>query len=272
MSSDRSVLVCGIGETASAVARRLHAEGYVVALYRATAPLMLRRRMSFADAWHDGYAHLDGVEAQRADVNAEFQLALQTRQFIPLLRGRYSDALERWPWDVVVAAHEDREPATLIAPDDAQLTIGLGAGFHPSRDCRLVVETEGPDPGAIRREGDAAAQKRLRRATPEHHNVPAPTAGLFRADVSIGAAVRPGATLGFVGDAPVLAPIAGRVLGILRKEQAVIEGAPVAELASSLATPVAGISFANRLVSRGVSFAIEMELEGFEPFSFEDWF
>ncbi len=270
MSGDRSILVCGIGETASAVARCLHAEGYVVALYRATAPLMLRRRMNLSDAWHDGSASLDGVEARRADVNAEFQLALRTRKFIPLLRGRYSDALARWPWDAIVAAREDREPATL-SPDDAELTIGLGAGFRADRDCHLVVETEGPDPGAIRRKGEAT-EKLTRRATDAPHLVPAPASGLFRADLSIGAAVQPGATLGFMGDTPVLSPIAGRVLGILRKEQAVVEGAPVAELAPSHATPVAGISFANRLVSRGVSFAIEMELEGFEPFSFEDWF
>jgi xanthine dehydrogenase accessory factor len=271
MSNDRSILVCGIGETASAVARRLFAEGYAVSLYRATAPFMLRRRMSFADAWYDGYALLDGVEARRADVNAEFQLGLRTREFIPLLRGRYSDALERWPWDVVVAVHEDKEPVTLASPDDAELTIGLGAGFLPGRDCALVVETEGPDPGGIRRKG-AATQNRGRPAAPEHRDVLAPAAGLFRADVSIGAAVQPGATLGLVGDVPVLAPMAGRVLGIARKEQAVIEGEPVAELSSSHATPVAGIGFANQLISRGVSFAIEMELEGFEPFSFEDWF
>ncbi|MGJ0508384.1 MAG: hypothetical protein ACR652_14935 [Methylocystis sp.] len=269
MSTDKSILVCGIGETASAVARRLHVDGYAVGLYRATAPLLLRRRMSFADAWHDGYALLEGVEARRADVNAEFQLGLRTRAFIPLLRGRYADALERWPWDVIVAAQEDREPAPLTTPDDAELTIGLGPSFCPGVDCHLVIETDGPDPGAVHRKA-AAPQRRAREAECAH--VFAPVSGLFRAEVSIGASVEAGGTLGYVGDAPVLAPISGRVGGIARREQAVVEGAPVAEIAHARSTQVSGISFANQLVSRGVSFAIEMELEGFEPFSFQDWF
>jgi len=63
MSKDKCVLVCGIGEAASAAARRLFGEGYAVALYRATPPRLLRRRMSFADAWFDAQAQLDGVEA-----------------------------------------------------------------------------------------------------------------------------------------------------------------------------------------------------------------
>lgn len=274
MSSDKSVLICGIGETASAVARKLFAEGYAVSLYRATAPLALRRRMSFADAWYDGYALLDGVEVRRADVNAEFQLGLQTREFIPLLRGRYADALERWPWDVIIAAQEDKEPAALASSDDAELTIGLGRGFHPGVECDLVVETDGPDPGAIWRVGRAPPSGRARPATgaPQNCEVMAPAAGLFRADASIGASVQPDTTLGYIGDIPVIAPVAGRIQGIVRKEQAVVEGVPIADISLSPAAQVAGISFVNQLVSRGVSFAIEMELEGFEPFSFEDWF
>jgi xanthine dehydrogenase accessory factor len=74
MSKDKSILICGIGEAASAVARRLYAEGYLVCLYRSEAPSVLRRRMTFADAWYDGYALLDGVEARRADIMAEFQI------------------------------------------------------------------------------------------------------------------------------------------------------------------------------------------------------
>jgi len=271
MSNDKSILICGIGETASAVARRLFVDGYAVCLYRATAPLLLRRRMSFADAWHDGYALLEGIEARRADVNAEFQLGLRTRAFIPLLRGRYTESLERWPWDVIVAAHEDREPASLTSPDDAELTIGLGPSFRPGIECDFTIDTDGPDPGAIFRKG-TLPQRRTRETGSEGQHVHAPVSGLFRAEVSIGAAVQAGATLGFIGDTPVLSPISGRLLGIARREQAVVEGALVAEIAHAHSTQVSGVSPANQLVARGVSFAIEMELEGFEPFSFEDWF
>jgi xanthine dehydrogenase accessory factor len=272
MAGDLSVLVCGIDETASAVARRLFAEGYAVCLYRATAPQTLRRRMCFADAWYDGYALLDGVEARRADVHAEFQLGLQTREFIPLLRGRYGEALERWPWDVIIAAREDKEPLTLDSPKDADLTIGLGADYEPGADCDIAIDTDGPDPGAIRRIGAPTPLARISRHAPVSQNVPAPAPGLFRAAVSIGTAVEAGAPIGRVDDIPVLAPVSGRMIGVARKEQAVLEGAPVAEISLSPGAPVAGVGFVNQLVSRGVSFAIEMESEGFEPFSFEDWF
>ncbi len=273
MSKDKSVLVCGIGDEASATARGLFAEGYGVALYRATAPFMLRRRMSFADAWYDGNALLDGVEARRADVNAEFLLGLRTREFIPLLRGRLSDAIENWPWDVVVATYEDREPGPTSLSSLADFTIGLGPGFTAGEDCDLVIETKGLDPGAIMRKGDQRKSSRARLA--DHASagslIPSPAAGLFRANVSIGVQVEVGALLGYVDDTIVASPVAGRILGVARKEQAVIEGAPIVEIVSSPTERVSGVSERNKLIARGVAFAIEMEMEGVKPFSFEDW-
>jgi hypothetical protein len=35
--------------------------------------------MCFGDARYDGYAHLDRIEARRADVRSEFLLELRTR-------------------------------------------------------------------------------------------------------------------------------------------------------------------------------------------------
>ena len=83
--------------------------------------------------------------------------------------------------------------------------------------------------------------------------------------------VEAGEPVGFVGDTPVLAPAGGRLRGVARREEAVTEGAPLAEIAFSRTTQVAGVSERNQLVSRGVAFAIEMESEGWEPFSFEKW-
>ena len=272
MTKDKSVLVCGIGETASAVARRLFLEGYAVALHRAAPPRMLRRGMCFADAWFDMRALLDGVEARRADVAAEFLLGLQSRNFIPLLRARLWDVIERWPWDVIVAAREEGEPTAPSLRDLAELSIGLGEGFVAGEDCDLVVETDGPDPGTILRPGEA---RRKRRATsgsaPGHCEALAPRPGLFRAETRIGAMVQAGETLGFVLDTPVLAPVAGRVKGMARREQAVGKGAPIVEIALSRKASVVGVGEAAQAASRGAAFAVEMELEGWKPMSFENW-
>ncbi len=136
MSEETCILVCGVGETASAVARRLFAEDRAVAIHQATPPRTLRRKMAFSDAWFDGAASLDGVEARRADLSSEFLLGLRARQFIPLLTQRFADVVERWPWDVIVTARgEDGSPGDYLA-DLADLTIGLGAGFRRGRRLR----------------------------------------------------------------------------------------------------------------------------------------
>jgi len=272
MSNDTSVLVWGIGEAASATARALFSEGYDVALYRSTAPLLLRRRMSFADAWYDGYAQLDCVEARRADVNVEFTLGFQTREFIPLLRGQLDDVLERWPWDVIVVAKEDREPLPAGLRGLAELTIGLGRDFSSGVDCHLAIEIEGSDPGAVIGEGEARRKRTsLETGDPQHALVRAPAAGLFTTQAPIGASIEAGTAIGSIGDIRIAAPTAGRIKGLARREQAVIEGTPVAEIAIDPTAQVAGVSNHNQLVARGVSFTIEMENAGIEPFSFENW-
>ncbi|ARN80039.1 hypothetical protein [Methylocystis bryophila] len=273
MSKDKSVLVCGVGETASAAARRIFLEGYAVALFRTTAPRVLRRRMTFSDAWYDSFAQLEGVETRRADVSGEFLLGLQTRSFIPLLRQRWQDVMGFWPWDVIVAVEEDAEPRPTALRDLAELTIGMGPNFKAGLDCDLVVETEGPDPGAILRPGESArAPDSGRKGEPEDSVLAlAPRNGLFRASVSIGMTIEAGEAFGFVDDTPALAPAGGRVRGLARKEAAVAQGEPLADIAFSPSTRVAGVSERNQLISRGVAFAIEMESEGWKPFSFENW-
>jgi len=273
MSTQKSVLVCGIDETASAVARRLFGEGYAVALYRAAAPRVLRRRMSFADAWYDTYALLDGVEARRADVSAEFLLGLQTREFIPLLRCRFSDVFERWPWDVVVAAKEDDEPGPVSFRSLAELTIGLGESFSAGVDCDLVIETEGPDPGAILRAGEPPRPARPTAANgaPGHVRVVAPRQGLFHPRAPIGSVIETGEVLGLLGDASLVAPVAGRISGVARQGEAVKDGTAIAEIALSRSARVAGITERNKLVARGTAFALEMDSEGVTPFSLEGW-
>jgi len=95
-----------IGETASAVARRLFAKN--------ARSLFTRRRRenasaqnAFSDAWFDGAAALEGVEARRADFSSEFLLGLERVNSFLFLTQRFTDVAERWPWDVIVAAHAE---------------------------------------------------------------------------------------------------------------------------------------------------------------------
>ena len=273
MSEETCVLVCGIGETASAVARRLFAEERAVAIHQATPPRTLRRRMAFSDAWFDGDAALEGVEARRADFSSEFLLGLRARQFIPVLTQRFTDVAERWPWDVIVAAHAEDDSPSEFVKSHADHTIGLGGDFIAGVDCDIVVETQGPDPGAIVRSGRAPL-RRQRMSDDGFANrcdVFAPSSGLFQAMKIIGAFVEAGEPLGGIGENAVLAPVSGRIRGLVRKGQAVVTASAIAEIVTSNTARIAGVSERNQSISRGVAFAVETEVSGWAPAAYEDW-
>ncbi len=273
MSEETCVLVRGIGEIASAVARRLFVEERTVAIQQATPPRTVRRRMAFSDAWFDGAATLDGVEARRADLGSEFLLGLRTRQFIPVLTQRFSDVVGRWPWDVIVAAPDANESFSDYLKSQANFTIGLGASFIAGVDCDLVIETEGPDPGALLRDGAPPPRRPVQgeAADGEPVGVRALTSGLFQTTKIIGALVDAGEPLGSVAGRVVPAPVSGRICGLIRKRQAVIGGELIGEIATSSAAPAAGVSYRNNLIARAVAFAVEMEVHGYTPVSYEQW-
>lgn len=83
----------------------------------------------------------------------------------------------------------------------------------------------------------------------------------------IGTAVEAGALLGFIGDMPVPAPVAGKLRGLVRPGVDVTAGATIAEIA---AVPHCLRAVKrNQLIARSVAFAIEMEIGGWTPVPFE---
>jgi xanthine dehydrogenase accessory factor len=267
MNEEKSVLVCGIGETASAVARMLYKEGCPTAIHQESPPGDLRRRMCFADAWFDGSSTLDGVEARRVKTAADFIAGLRSREFIPILSQPIEDVSGRWPWDVLVDARLDETPRQLIGLAD--VSIGLGRGFEPGVDCDLAIETDEPDPGALVRAG--AVPVRRTATDLDGEILRSECAGVFLTKATIGAVVASGEILGSVAGEFVRAPISGRIGGLARHGIAVTRGAELVEIVGSNARPVVGVTRRNHLISRGVAFAIEMECSGWEPVSFEDW-
>lgn len=265
---DISILVCGIGEMASSIARRLFAEGYAVAIHQETPPRTLWRSMAFADAWFDGRAELDGFEARCVEKKMEFLYGLRGRSFIPVLRRPFADVVEMWSWDVVVAAADSSLKPQLLK-NQADITIGLGPAFTAGDDCDMVMEVDGPNPGEIIKSG-RAPERRPRGMTADFADgcpVLTPVAGRFGSAAIIGTAVEAGALLGFIGDMPVPAPVAGKLRGLVRPGVDVAAGATIAEIA---AVPHCLRAVKrNQLVARSVAFAIEMEIGGWTPVPFE---
>jgi xanthine dehydrogenase accessory factor len=268
--SDRHscVLILGIGETASAIARELFLADHIVAMHQAAPPPDLCRKMTFSDAWFDGSSVLEGVEARRADLVAEFMLGLRSRMFIPVLTHPLPQILERWPWEAVVDAEMSPRREPFSVKNLAGLTIGVAPGSVPGETCDLAVDAYGKDPGAIRRSGDGPGPRP--EAEPgASEPVRATAAGIFSMIKDIGNVVEAGEAFGSIDGVPALAPYAGRIRGIIKHGRAVAIGTPLADIAASTAAQVAGMTARNRLVARGVAFAIEMQAEGWAPFSWD---
>jgi xanthine dehydrogenase accessory factor len=92
-----SVLVRGVGEIASAVARHLIFVGFSVALHQMEPPAVIRRRMAFADAWFDGQATLDGVEARRARRSRDRTVDIVVSTAVSTLARSFVTGLRRMP-------------------------------------------------------------------------------------------------------------------------------------------------------------------------------
>lgn len=258
MADKSGIIIFGLDELASAVARMLLLSGHAVAMHAAVPPEVLRRKMAFSDAWYDGAAMLQGVQARRVTNDAQLLAGLQSSMYIPVLTQPSFEAIGRWPWDVVIDARGAPEVAGTMGLD-AELSIVLGQGAIAGRDCDLVIETGGMDPGAVVRNGSANCD---RGRDDFERVVSASAAGLFHAEATIGDIVCAGDVLGYVGSAPIAASASGRLRGLSRTGRSVWAGDVVAEITADTSAPVNAIGHTHKLIARSVVFTIEMEQQG----------
>jgi xanthine dehydrogenase accessory factor len=206
-----------------------------------------------------------------ADLSSDFLIGLGNRMFIPVLTHPLAEVVERWPWDVIVYAQEPGERCRERIKSYAELTIALGPGPVAGADCDLVIETFGPDVGAIIRSGAARAPSRSERdkSLEDSHPAAALETGIFTTGRMIGETVTANEPLGVIGVTEVVSPVAGRIRGLQRTGRAVVAGAVVTDIASKMTTQVSGSGKTDQLIARGAAFAIEMEFAGWTPVSFD---
>jgi xanthine dehydrogenase accessory factor len=260
MGDKSCVVIYGLDELASAVGRMLLLAGHAVAMHAASPPVVLRRRMAFSDAWYDGVATLEGVEARRADRDADLVTGLRSSMFIPVLTHPSFEAVGRWPWDVIIDARGALDSGRM--GNDAELCVVLGPGASAGTDCDVVIETGGMDPGAVVRSGRAICD---RTEEPIENPVAAVKDGIFHAESAIGDVVAAGNVLGFIGSVPIPAASSGRLRGLARSWQAVRGGEVIAEITANKSAPVNAIDRIHKLIARSVAFTIEMEQQGLTP-------
>ncbi|PNG26493.1 hypothetical protein [Methylocella silvestris] len=272
MSEDTSVLVLGMDELASAVARKLHLAGHAVAIHQPVPPRTIRRRMSFVDAWTDGSCAFEGVEARRADKTKDFLSSLKSGASIPVLWHPFEEVTTRWPWDIIVDARADSSGPERLR-HLAAVTIGLGYGYVAGANCDVLIDIGARDPGGVIRQGPLSRQDGVdERRFADGRMITAPHHGLFHGVKQFGDKLAKGDIVGAIGSTEIVAPCAGRVRGLARDGASVMKGADIAEIVSSPKAELLGITTRDRLIARSVAFVIEMERAGFEPISLENFF
>jgi xanthine dehydrogenase accessory factor len=212
-------LVFGLTEAASAIAHRLRCDGWRAALATDAPPKVHRRRMSFADAWWDGTAMLEGLACARTHPS-RLARGEWPEAAIPLVALSPEAALALAPWAVVVDARLAKRGDPLRLRGLAALTIGCGPGHVAGETCDLAIETQwGEKLGAAIAHGPTAAlagEPRAIDGVGRERIVYAPVAGRLTSLRDIGDRVREGEIVARIGDRPVAAPIGGTLRGMLR--------------------------------------------------------
>ncbi len=224
-------LVRGGGDLASGVALSLHFSGFSIVMTELPEPTVIRRSVAFAEAVFQGNHTVEGIRADLA--TSENYAATLRKGRIAVLVDPEATIRSRFQPDVLIdAILAKRNLGT--RRNHAPIVIGLGPGFRAGVDVDAVIETmRGHDLGRVIFDGTAmddtgvpgeiggkAAQRVLR----------APETGRVLHAKRIGDLVEQGETVMSVGGAPVAAPFAGCLRGLIADGIVVPKGLKIGDL------------------------------------------
>jgi len=155
--SFRFAVILGTNEIASAIAVRLHQNGFRIVLSHDPLPPVIRRKMAFHDALFDDDVTLDGIAARRADTGLEIRTGLAQASSVAITELGLLDLIVVRAIDILVDARMQKYLATPDLRRLGRLAIGLGPGFAGGANCDIAIETR---PG---RWGLAPARRSCRR-------------------------------------------------------------------------------------------------------------
>ncbi|SQH77707.1 conserved hypothetical protein; putative NAD(P)-binding Rossman fold [Shewanella benthica] len=228
----RLVLIRGAGDIATGVAVRLHNVGFKVVMTDIAKPTIIRRSVSFAQCLFDDTATVEGITAKKAhSYNSIFKLI--DKGIIPVLVDEdCKTAAKLQPNFVVDAILAKRNLGTTKAL--APHTVALGPGFMAGVDCDAVIETNrGHHLGRIIYQGETAPNTGIpgNIGGYTHQRVlRAPEAGTMRCHVSLGDIVKEGELIAQVNDTPIIAPMSGKVRGLLNEGLEVHQGFKIGDI------------------------------------------
>jgi xanthine dehydrogenase accessory factor len=211
------VLIKGAGDLASGVAHRLYKCGFTPVMTELHKPLVVRRKVSFAEAVYTGETIVEGIRAVLCSSISDISSLLE-KGIIPVFIDPRGELVHILKPDVLVdAVMAKRNTGTKIT--DAHVVIALGPGFIAGVDAYAVIETKrGHELGRVILDGTP------QKDTGEPHPVEgytyqrlikAPQEGIFGSCCSIGEIVENGQIIGYIEGNQVQTQIKGVLRGLV---------------------------------------------------------
>ena len=226
------ILIRGGGDLASGIAYRLHNAGLKVLITEISAPLSVRRKVSFSEAVYDGEITIEGLTGRLA--TPETILSILKQDEIPVLIDPDLTILDsQLPISVLVdATLRKRPPETGL--DTVKLSIGIGPGFTAAKNVHAVIESNrGHTLGRVYWQGSAMDDTGL----PEQvlgiraeRVLRAPANGKLIAHGDIGDHFDKGDIICEVDSVPLKAPFTGSLRGLIRPGLIVKKGLKIGDL------------------------------------------
>ena len=211
------VVIRGGGDMGTGVAHKLYKSGFNVIVAEIESPLVIRRKVSFAQAVFDGQTVVEDVKAVKALSREEINTILNEGN-IPVIVDPDCSILKEINADVLVDARllkKNTDTQRGLAP----LTIALGPGFKAGEDVDVVIETKrGHNLGRMIFGGYAEPNNGIPEPVKgyrEERVIRAPCDGKIRNVLDIGDQVKKGKIVCYVGKVEVRSPLDGVVRGII---------------------------------------------------------
>jgi xanthine dehydrogenase accessory factor len=230
----RSV-IRGAGDLASGVAYRLFKAGFPVVMLERSAPLVVRRTVSFGNAIFEGGTFtVQDIRSKVVDSFEQVSHVLEGFQ-IPILVDPDGQFIRETMPPVVIDVRMQKTPLdTQIT--DAPFVVGFGPGYIAGNHAHAVIETQrGHDLGRVIWDGSASpdtgtpgtiagySSERVLRAPADGYVVPA-------LGIEIGVQVAEGQLIATVDDLPVHAKFPGVLRGLIHPAVEVWAGLKIGDL------------------------------------------
>lgn len=228
----KRVIVRGGGDLASGVVACLHRDGWRVIVAELAQPLVVRRKVAFAEAVYEGRVQVEEISARLANEPSDLEQILIDGDVAVLI-----DPDLKIVQDLAVSAIVDcrmlKEKYAEDNPPSIPL-IGLGPGFIGGGNCLAVIETNrGKNLGKAIYQGKPEAdtgKPALVNGFSLERVIYAPVDGRFDPLLEIGDIVQADQAIGKMNGELIKSKISGVIRGLIKEGIDIPKGTKVADI------------------------------------------